>query len=157
MVSPTMFFNITVDSKSLGCISFQLFADKAPRTAENFHTLSTGEKGCGYKSSCFHKTIQGFMCQGGDFTCHNGTGSKSVYWEKFDDENFILKHTGPGILCMANAGLDSTQQFPVFHLHCQDQVAGQQARGLLPDKRRHGCCDNHEALWTQEWEEDHHY
>uniref|UniRef100_A0A2K5ZTD7 Peptidyl-prolyl cis-trans isomerase n=1 Tax=Mandrillus leucophaeus TaxID=9568 RepID=A0A2K5ZTD7_MANLE len=99
-----MFFDIAVDDKSLDHISFELFADKVPKTAENFPAVSTGEKGFGYKGSCFLRIIPGFMCQGGDFTRHNGTGGKSIYGEKFDDENFILKHTGPGILSMANAG-----------------------------------------------------
>ncbi|XP_036926825.1 peptidyl-prolyl cis-trans isomerase A-like [Sturnira hondurensis] len=111
IVSPTVFLNITGDGKPLGYISFQLFADKVPKTEENFHTLSTGERGCGYKGSCFHRTIQGFMCRGSDFTHHSGTGSKSVYSKRFDDENFIMKHTGPGILSMANAGPDTTVPF----------------------------------------------
>nr|XP_034491857.1 peptidyl-prolyl cis-trans isomerase A-like [Marmota flaviventris] len=101
MVNPTVFFDI---AEPLGRVSFELFADKVLKTAENFRALSTGEKGFGYKGSCFHRIIPGFMCQGGDFTRHNGTGGKSIYGEKFDDENFILKHTGPGILSMANAG-----------------------------------------------------
>uniref|UniRef100_A0A8D2JXU3 Peptidyl-prolyl cis-trans isomerase n=1 Tax=Theropithecus gelada TaxID=9565 RepID=A0A8D2JXU3_THEGE len=104
MVNPTVFFHIAVDGEPLGRVSFELFADKVPKTAENVRALSTGEKGFGYKGSCFHRIIPGFMCQGGDFTCHNGTGGKSIYGEKFEDENFILKHTGPGILSMANAG-----------------------------------------------------
>ncbi|KAL4696796.1 hypothetical protein H8959_002494 [Pygathrix nigripes] len=113
VVNPTVFFDIATDSESLGRISFELFANKIPKTAENFCSLSTGEKGFGYKSPCVHRIIPGFMCQGGDFTCHNGTGGKSIYEEKFDDENFILKHTGPGILSMANAGpnTNSSQLF----------------------------------------------
>ncbi|KAL4696872.1 hypothetical protein H8959_002570 [Pygathrix nigripes] len=99
-----VFFDIAVDGEPLGHVSFELFADKVPKTAGNFHALSTREKGFGYKGSRFHRIIPGFMCRGGDFTHHNGSGGKSIYGEKFDDENFILKHTGPGILPMANAG-----------------------------------------------------
>ncbi|XP_062051170.1 peptidyl-prolyl cis-trans isomerase A-like [Lepus europaeus] len=103
VVNPTVIFDIAIDGKPLGHVSFELFADKVPKTAENFHALNTRKKGFGYKGSCFPMIIPGFSCQGSDSTQHNDTGGKSIYGEKFDD-NFIPKHTGRGILAMVNAG-----------------------------------------------------
>jgi peptidylprolyl isomerase len=103
--NPVVYMDLSIANSEPRRIEFELFKDKVPKTAENFRALCTGEQNdLHYKNSIFHRIIKGFMMQGGDFENANGTGGKSIYGAKFDDENFYYKHTREGLLSMANSG-----------------------------------------------------
>lgn len=144
MDNPRVFMDIRIGTKPAGRMVFELFADTTPKTVENFRCLCTGEKGKGkktgkplhYKNTIFHRVIGGFMAQGGDFSKFNGTGGESIYGGEFEDENFIRKHIGPGMLSMANAGpnTNGSQFFITFrsapHLNGKHCVFGRLVDGL---------------------------
>ena len=117
--NPRCFFDLSIDGADAGRLVFQLHADVVPKTAANFLELCKNESGQGYKGSGFHRIIDRFMAQGGDFTNHNGTGGRSIYGPRFADENFSLTHTKAGQLSMANAGPDTNgSQFFITFVPC---------------------------------------
>ena len=153
--NPTVYFDITLDGEPAGRVTFELFANIVPRTAENFRALCTGEKGATssgkplhYKGSAFHRVIPGFMIQGGDFTRGDGRGGESIYGGQFNDENFNLAHTEKYLLSMANAGRNTQgSQFFVTtaitsHLDGKHVVFGRVKSG-------HGVIDAVEAVGSR--------
>ncbi|KAJ2480043.1 heme binding [Coemansia sp. RSA 2320] len=116
---PRVFFKVFADDEPVGKIEMELYSKELPKTTKNFLELCTMEKGFGYRDSTFHRIIPQFMLQGGDFTNHNGTGGKSIYGQKFEDEGFPYKHDVPGLLSMANSGPNTNgSQFFITTVPC---------------------------------------
>ena len=163
-VTQKVFFDMNKNGQPVGRLVFGLFGNTVPKTAKNFAMLADGSAGMGvsgkplhFKGSKFHRIIRDFMAQGGDFTKDNGTGGESIYGRKFEDENFILKHSRPGLLSMANSGKDTngSQFFMTFvetpWLDGKHVVFGEVLEGLniLSEMNRLGSRDGKDR--STEW------
>ncbi|CAH1369473.1 unnamed protein product [Tenebrio molitor] len=107
-VTDQVYFDVECDGIYLGRIIIGLFGEVVPKTVLNFkHIATNGISDKTYEGTRFHRVIERFMIQGGDIIHNNGTGSISIYGKFFEDENFKVRHKGPGIVSMANGGPDT--------------------------------------------------
>lgn len=117
--NPKVFMSVSKDGKHLGKMTFELYKNHNPKTAENFLSICKGSDKLSYKGSPFHRVIGGFMAQGGDITRGNGTGGSSIYGRTFPDENMSIKHIQRGMLSMANSGPNTNgSQFFITFIPC---------------------------------------
>ena len=141
--NPVVFLDVSIDGAAAGRVKIELYADKAPRTAENFRQLCTGATKrnglpAGYKDAPILRVVPNLVVQGGDFVRRDGTGTFSIYGDVFTDEPaaLALSHDRPGVVSMANAGKDRNGcQFmvtlqPATSLDGKHAVVGQVVAGM---------------------------
>ncbi|KAG2705901.1 hypothetical protein I3760_05G078000 [Carya illinoinensis] len=155
--NPKVYFDMAIGGQPVGRMVMELYADTTPKTVENFRALCTGERGTGrsgrplhYRGSSFHFVRSGIGCMGGDFTAGDGTGGKSIYGAaEFPHENFIKKHTGPGILSMASTGTSTNGSQFLISTARNEWLDGKNV--VWEGDRWSACLAGDRGGWGRQW------